>query len=101
MGELTGMVGDQMTLQARQQQQALLLQLAGILSQGGAATATAMPELLRLLSRQFGFGLTTTPSAGGTGTDAAAAAAAAAEARRRENELREMLGLPPVSDTQA
>ena len=98
MGELTGMVGDQMTLQARQQQQALLLQLAGILSQGGAATATAMPELLRLLSRQFGFGLTTTPGAGGTGTDAAAAAA---EARRRENELRATLGLPPVSDTQA
>ena len=98
LGELTGQVGGNLTLQARQQQQALLLQLAGILSQGGAATASAMPELLKLLGGQFGFGLTGTPGAGGTSQNADQAAA---DRLRRENELRTQLGLPPITDTQA
>jgi hypothetical protein len=97
LAEVTGMVDNNLTLQARQQQQALLLQLAGILAQGGAATSAAMPELLKLLGGQFGFGLTGTPGAGGTQD----AAAAEAERIRRENELRQQLGLPPLSDTQA
>ena len=98
LGELTGQVGGNLTLQARQQQQALLLQLAGILAQGGAATASAMPELLKLLGNQFGFGLTGTPGAGGTAQNAEQAAA---DRIRRENELRAQLGLPPITDTQA
>lgn len=98
LAELTGQVDGNLTLQARQQQQALLLQLAGILSQGGAATASAMPELLKLLGGQFGFGLTGTPGAGGTSQNAEQAAA---DRLRRENEIRAQLGLPPITDTQA
>lgn len=76
LADVTGMLDGQQTMASRQQQQNLLIQLAGILSQGGAATAAAMPQLLQLLSRQFGFSLTNqgsgygpgyTPAGGGAG----------------------------------
>jgi hypothetical protein len=54
MAEYTGTYQGQQTMQARQQQQNMLIQLAGILAQGGAATQGQMPDLMRQLYTAFG-----------------------------------------------
>jgi hypothetical protein len=63
MAEYTGTYQGQQTMQARQQQQNLLIQLAGILAQGGTATQGQMPNLLQSLYSAFGITMpTATPT---------------------------------------
>ena len=67
LAEYTGTLDGQQTFAAQQARQNLLIQLAGILAQGGGATAGAMPQLLKLLADQFGFQLTGTGTGPGPG----------------------------------
>ena len=67
LAEYTGTLDGQQTFAAQQARQNLLIQLAGILAQGGGATAGAMPQLLKLLADQFGFQLTGTGTGAGPG----------------------------------
>lgn len=67
LAEYTGKIGGQETFATQLARQNLLIQLAGILAQGGGATAGAMPQLLKLLADQFGFQLTGTGTGAGPG----------------------------------
>jgi len=67
LAEYTGKVDGQETFATQLARQNLLIQLAGILAQGGGATAGAMPQLLKLLADQFGFQLTGTGTGAGPG----------------------------------
>jgi len=100
LAEYTGKFDGQETFAAQQARQNLLIQLAGILAQGGGATAGAMPQLLKLLADQFGFQLTTPQD----DADLARRQREAADraARDAENARRAAAGLPPLPDnTQA
>jgi hypothetical protein len=67
LAEYTGKIDGQETFATQLARQNLLIQLAGILAQGGGATAGAMPQLLKLLADQFGFQLTGTGTGVGPG----------------------------------
>lgn len=96
LAEYTGTLDGQQTFAAQQARQNLLIQLAGILAQGGAATAGAMPQLLKLLADQFGFQMTTSSD----DADLARRQQDAADRARRdaENARRAAEGLPPLPD---
>ena len=100
LAEYTGKIDGQETFATQLARQNLLIQLAGILAQGGGATAGAMPQLLKLLADQFGFQLTTPQD----DADLARRQREAADraARDAENARRAAAGLPPLPDnTQA